>query len=202
MDQGMLSLEWAAAGRPIAGETESGDQCLVQPFDGGVLLGLVDGLGHGRLAAQAAHAAVALIRGLAGQPLDRIVTACHTEIGATRGVVLGLAAFFSAESKLCFAGIGNVDGVLLAPQGAGFERLLLVSRGGVVGKHIPKPRVATLPLAAGAVLVLVSDGIRQSFATELEPQASVHDLADGICAKFARPTDDALVLVARWRGST
>ena len=51
-------IEWAVAGAPIDGETESGDLHAVVQFEGGVLVGAVDGLGHGAEAAVAARAAV------------------------------------------------------------------------------------------------------------------------------------------------
>jgi len=42
---------WGLAAMPLAGESESGDCCVVKAFDKGVLVAVVDALGHGREAA-------------------------------------------------------------------------------------------------------------------------------------------------------
>ena len=56
-------VEWGVAARPIAGEAVSGDLHLVKPFDHGVLLAAVDGVGHGDEATSAARAAVGILEG-------------------------------------------------------------------------------------------------------------------------------------------
>ena len=55
-------LEWGAAGRPMPGEMVSGDQYVVWPLPDGVLLAVVDGLGHGPAAAAAASEAGAILQ--------------------------------------------------------------------------------------------------------------------------------------------
>ena len=51
------ALERGEAGAPLAGETRSGDLAVFAPFDGGALVAVIDGLGHGPAAADAAEAA-------------------------------------------------------------------------------------------------------------------------------------------------
>jgi len=52
---------------PLGGESESGDQQLIQRFTDGVLVAVVDGLGHGAEAADAARIAVQTLREHAGE---------------------------------------------------------------------------------------------------------------------------------------
>ena len=52
-------IEWSVAVRSL--DSESGDQYVVTPRSDGVLVGVVDGLGHGPEAAVAAKNAVGLI---------------------------------------------------------------------------------------------------------------------------------------------
>jgi hypothetical protein len=49
----------------------------VAPFDSGVLLGAVDGLGHGAEAAAAACAAVTLLEAHRSEPVVDLVLRCH-----------------------------------------------------------------------------------------------------------------------------
>src|SRR5260370_31641963 len=51
-------IEWGVAARALPGQTVSGDLHLVKPFFKGVLLAVVDGLGHGDEATVAAQLAV------------------------------------------------------------------------------------------------------------------------------------------------
>src|SRR5205814_9273794 len=54
-------IEWGVASLALPGEAESGDRHLVKPVGTGVLVAVVDGLGHGAEAASAAKAAVAAL---------------------------------------------------------------------------------------------------------------------------------------------
>jgi len=193
-----LPVEWAVAGRPLAGETESGDLHLVEPFPGGVLVGVIDGLGHGPQAARAARDARALIAARPFDPLEVVLQRCHAELRGARGVVVSLAALSVNPSMLRFAGIGNVDGVLLRAVGREVTRQVLTSRGGIVGADMRSPRVESLPLLTGDLLLLATDGIRQGFASGIDASAGVAEIAAQICQDHARQTDDALVLALRW----
>ncbi|MFZ3285209.1 MAG: hypothetical protein WA191_00020, partial [Telluria sp.] len=51
-------LDYACAGRALPGQAVSGDACLVRPFPDGVLLAVIDGLGHGAGAAEASRTAI------------------------------------------------------------------------------------------------------------------------------------------------
>ena len=50
-------IAWGVASRPSPGEVASGDLHLIQPTMDGVLLAVVDGLGHGDAARAAAKSA-------------------------------------------------------------------------------------------------------------------------------------------------
>lgn len=198
-------LEWTVRCRPLGGAMESGDACIIVPTPGGVLAAVVDGLGHGVPAAKAASAATELISTLAGAPLETIFARCHIHLHGTRGVVASLAAFDEESSSVTWAGVGNVEGVMLRRQNDGITRDSLTLRGGVLGGQIPKIRCSSLPILPGDLLILTTDGIRPGFAQGISPYESIlyqsiEEIADGIVARFARSTDDVLVLVSRWRG--
>jgi hypothetical protein len=73
-------------------------------------------------------------------------------------------------------------------------------QGGVVGLHLPALRGVVLPVAPGDTLLLATDGVRSGFASGLRLEEAPQQLADRILARDAKGTDDALVLVARYRG--
>lgn len=190
-------LEWAASGRPIPGEARSGDLHVVAPFPGGVLVGLIDGLGHGPEAAQVASRAAEAIIASAAEPVQSVVEACHDALKGTRGVVLSLASISTAGAALTWIGVGNVEAALF---GAGDQKQRIVTRGGVVGYRLPPLRTNTAAIGRGDVLVFASDGISESFA-EVLPTGTPAQHAARILAEFGKNTDDALVLVASYCGS-
>jgi len=193
---GASSIDTSVAVRLLA--EESGDQCLVAPLRDGVLVAVVDGLGHGPEAAAAARAAVEILRAFAGEPLVALLKRCHERLRSTRGAVLSLAFFESGS--MTWLGVGNVDGVLLRgdPRAGGPARLLV--RGGVVGRRLPALDAAQLRVERGDVLVLATDGVESGFAEALGLTGSTRNIADGILARYGKATDDALVMVARYLG--
>jgi negative regulator of sigma-B (phosphoserine phosphatase) len=191
-------LELAQAGRPLPGEAVSGDAAVALECASGVLLAVCDGLGHGPEAAEASAAALDVLEALPAEtPLPVLFDACHEALLRTRGVALTLAFLDAATGTLSWAGIGNVDAVLLRADGSGKA---LLNRGGVVGYRMPAARVEVLPLQAGDLLVLATDGIASRFPSEIERSASCEEVAQAVLRRCAKDTDDALVLAARWRG--
>ena len=103
-------VEWTVAIRPLG--SESGDQYLVsRTGDGGVLVAVADGLGHGPEAASAARTAIGVLEAGHERDLGARFLRCHERLRDTRGVVLSLGLF--ATGSLTWLGVGNVDGVLL-----------------------------------------------------------------------------------------
>jgi hypothetical protein len=195
-------IEWAVAELVLPGQTESGDRSLVTPTPDGWLVAVVDGLGHGGEAAEAAKAAVRSLERHAHEPIVTLIRTCHRALAGTRGVVMSVAAFDARAETVTWVGVGNVEGVLLRAQSTttlGRESLLL--RGGVVGVHLPALAAAIVPVTRGDELILATDGVQGDFAVRpLDGGDAPQQLADHILERWGTRTDDALVLVARYLG--
>jgi hypothetical protein len=175
----------------------------VQPLPDGVLLAVIDGLGHGEGAAAAARSAAAVLRQRAREPLVPLVQHCHEALRRTSGAVMSLAVFQPGEGVLTWLGVGNVEGIRLrADAGPRPARDAVVQRGGVVGYRLPPLRASVLSVAPGDTLILATDGIRSGFAERLDPSGPPQQIADDIFHRYAKDTDDALVLVARLGATT
>jgi negative regulator of sigma-B (phosphoserine phosphatase) len=194
-------VDWGLAERPRAGGQESGDRHVVRPFASGVLLAVLDGLGHGEPAGAAARLAAAILAEHAEEPVSLLIERCHASLAHTRGVVMSLASVSALDHTMTWLGVGNVEAVLLRQDPAArpaMQQLLL--RPGVVGQKLPILQPVSLRVEAGDTLVLATDGIRSGFTATLAPGRSPRQLADGILAQHGREDDDALVLVARVQG--
>ena len=185
----------------LPGQGESGDQHLVCCHQRGILVAAIDGIGHGEEAANAAKAAVSILKAEVDEPVISLLQRCHEGLRATRGVVLSLASIDQEHGLMTWAGVGNVQGAWMragAQKGSVQEVLLL--RGGVVGSQLPALQAAVLPIGKGDTLVFVTDGIRGDFAAGLSALESPQRAADRILERHCRGNDDALVLVVRLTG--
>jgi serine phosphatase RsbU (regulator of sigma subunit) len=194
-------VQWGEAGSALEGV--SGDMLVVAGFPGGVLVAVLDGLGHGVEAAAASRKASQLLQANAQEPVTVLVERCHEALRGTRGAVMTLASFDGRTSSMTWTGVGNVDAILLrADRDAKPPREALTVRGGVVGYQLPPLRASTLPVFPGDTLILATDGLRSAFTTGVEVPGTPQDVAKSILERFGRGTDDALVAVARYLGAS
>lgn len=196
------SVEWSVAARALQAEAPSGDLAVVHPFPHGTLVAVIDGLGHGAEAAHAAKLAAAeLGRHAADSPIG-LLRRCHKALRGTRGVVMSLASFNTRDDTMTWLGIGNVEAVLVRAQPSHYPlRENVMLRGGVVGHDLPPLQAFVVPVARGDCLTFATDGVRTEFITAVAasgppPARQAPDLL----SRYAKETDDALVLVARYLG--
>lgn len=196
----MSFVDCGVAAQALPGQKESGDCHAIVEFEGGVLVAVIDGLGHGAEAAAAARIAVEVLKQHAQESVITLVSLCHEKLKPTRGVVMSLASFNAMDATVTWLGVGNVEGVLLHRDTYGTMcQEVLPLRGGVVGDQLPSLVASIAPVSRGDTLIFVTDGVRLGFADGLKPD-SAQAAADKVLARFARGTDDALVLVARYTG--
>ena len=194
-------IRWAVAEATRAGQTESGDRYLATATPDGALVAVVDGLGHGAEAADAAKVAVRSLERHAQQPVIPLVRDCHQSLLRTRGAVISVASFSAHDQTMTWLGVGNVEGLLLRARAASPRREALLLRGGVVGVHLPALIAEIVSLTPGDTLILATDGVRSDFSHERLPEPdSPQLLADHILARWGKQDDDALVLVVRYLG--
>jgi negative regulator of sigma-B (phosphoserine phosphatase) len=182
----------------MEGETRSGDVAVFARTAAGGLACLIDGLGHGPEAADAAERCAEVVSANAEAPAADLLDLCHAALLDSRGVVMTVAWFDLERSLLSWAGVGNVDARLVRTGPELREEVALVF-GGVVGYRMPKVRVATMPLGRGDVLVMLTDGIESAISAALTGGGTAQALADRIFSMHGKGTDDALAVVVRYR---
>jgi len=194
-------VHWGVATLALEGQSESGDLHLVQAVKDGVLVAVLDGLGHGEEAAAAARLAVSTLERYADEPPLSLLQRCHVALKGSRGVVMSLARFDAPRGTMTWLGVGNVEGVLHhADWSERSARASLITRGGIVGSEVPAVQAAVIPVTAGDTLVFATDGIGSGFLSDVSAREEPQRLADQILDRYGKGTDDALVLVAKYLG--
>jgi hypothetical protein len=197
----LQALEIGIAGHASPQETLSGDRHVLCEFPGGVLVGLLDGLGHGPGAEEAARLASETLVEHAQESLVSLISRCHERLRPERGVVMSLASFLYGEGMMSWAGVGNVEGILVRGNGTPrVEDETLLVRPGVVGIRVRYLEAEVLAIHPGDTLVLATDGIRTGFAGRVARALPAQKVAEQILLHHSKGTDDALVVVARYRG--
>lgn len=192
-------VDWAAASVVAPGHHESGDQRCVRILDNRTIIAVLDGLGHGPEAAEAARRGVALIQQSSTTDVVTLVRECHDGLRGTRGVVMSVAMVDGLAQTMTWIGVGNVRGHLWSDRSPAPRSLLL--RSGVIGSFLPQLRAAAVPLNEGDTLVFTTDGVGAAIDERLLRGNSLQATAERILARCRTGHDDALVLLARYRGA-
>jgi negative regulator of sigma-B (phosphoserine phosphatase) len=181
-----LTTEYVSV--PREGEQEIGDAAFFRDHGELSLVAVVDGLGHGARAAQAAQAAT---KYLADAPLERglrsVIEGLHDKLRGTRGAAAMILLL--GKGRLTGCGVGNVE---LRGQGA---RVPTVLTPGILGAQLPKLKLFEAPLTDRGRLVLFSDGVSARLAVEDVGSLPAREACRALMDRYRRPGDDATVLV-------
>lgn len=198
---GASIIDWGIAARPYAGQSASGDHFVITPTVSGVLVAVIDGLGHGVEAAAIAQAASATLEMYASEELIPLLKRCHQRLQGKRGAAISIALFNGRDNTLTWSGVGNVEGTLFyASTNANPPRVSLVVGSGIVGYRLPTLQVSQFGVVRGDTLLVTTDGIDYGFAQEIKLHEPPQQIAERILTEYGKQTDDALALAVRYVG--
>ncbi len=201
------SPDTAILSKHLEGETLNGDSWAIYTLEGRKVFLVVDGLGHGHYAAQAAATAIGVAdHAFASDPriaLSTVIQRMHLPMQSTRGAAVLLVSVPHGETQerqiLC-CGIGNISASLCAPDGTCRS---LVSHNGTVGHRMARVQEFAYPWVPGTFLIMHSDGISAKWKLTQYPALLQHTTAVIAAILYrdgARDRDDATVLVTRLHG--
>lgn len=190
------SLEIGVLSEPIRGEEECGDGWGWRSIFGALLLMVVDGLGHGVLAAEAAREAERIFAASRDGSLAAILNDTHDGLRKTRGAAEAIAKIELDKGLLSFAGIGNISASIVSP---GSSRSM-ASHNGTLGMSTERVQEFTCPWNKDSVFIMHSDGLATRW--DLKQYPGIWSKAPSLIAAvlhrdFRRQRDDVTVLVAK-----
>jgi anti-sigma regulatory factor (Ser/Thr protein kinase) len=183
-------------GRPVEGESSSGDGAFFARREADVLLAVADGLGHGDAARLGSQRALEGVIENPWDELDAIFVRANDAARGTRGAVFGLARLASKYS-VDYLIVGDIRGEATR---IGNVQRFLTTAGYLGSARRARHRVHTTAIEADDLVLLCSDGInsRLDLSDErlLVRQAPVV-IAQTVVERYAKAHDDALVAVVR-----
>lgn len=191
------SLLVGSRAMPKPGQDVSGDAWAFQRAGRWQRICLVDGLGHGPLAASASAEAIRVFRSAAeGDSTTDILNQAHLALKTTRGAVMAVMAIDTAAGVACYCGVGNLAGVIFG----GAKNQHLASIEGTVGYAVRSLRPHEVPWTRESTLVLNSDGLTSRWNLARSPGLLARHpalVAAVLHRDFARELDDSTVVVAK-----
>ena len=186
---GVVSL--AMRGEPVCGDGWG----RLATADRSVFM-VVDGLGHGAFAAEAAREAERVLAQSPSLSASQLLRDFHDALRKTRGAAAAIAEISPEKQTLTFAGIGNISAVVIEGQ----TRRGIASHNGTLGHQLHKIQEFTVPWRHNSLLIMHSDGLGSKWDLNHYPGlASRHPsiIAATLYRDFQRERDDVTVMVAR-----
>lgn len=180
------------ATRSISRDLPNGDAFVVKNWNDRTLVGVIDGLGHGPGAHEAATRARNYVESHFDRPLASVFRGTERACKGTRGVVMALARFDWSEETVTVANVGNIAIKVTGPDRSGF-----VLRRGVVGGNAPEPAVVTETWKPQYTMVLHSDGVGTRWSWDevlAREDQSASGTANWLLEEHGKEDDDATVV--------
>jgi len=191
LNEGVGAVCLAKRGEEVSGDAWEADQDSRRS-----LITVIDGLGHGPAAAEAAVKAAETFQKNRGLTPTAILEAVHESLHHTRGVAMAISEVDVEHQAVRFAAVGNITGIILSPAGI----RCMVSHNGILGHNVRKFQEFTYPLREKALLVMHSDGLASRWSLDRYQgiMARHPSLIAGILYRdYRRENDDVTVVVAR-----
>ncbi|MFG1694350.1 SpoIIE family protein phosphatase [Nonomuraea sp. NPDC049309] len=186
----------AGLARPIGEEAVCGDAFAYVESGTTVTAMLCDGLGHGEPAAAASRAAVRVFQQHHDLPAVAVLERIHRALRGTRGGAVAVARLDRAGGVIRYAGLGNVSGWIVHPDG----RQGMISLPGIAGHQRDRLREYDYAVPAHSLLVLHSDGLTDRWDVAAFPGLSARSpavVAAALLRDAGTRRDDATVLAVR-----
>lgn len=178
----------------LEGEIECGDAWAIEFSTEATSVMVVDGLGHGTFAAEAAQTAIGVFREAPLTAPQEFLTRANPRMSKTRGGAVACARI--EGTRLAYAGLGNISGALVHASGSQG----LVSHHGTMGMGQRRAQQFEYSCKPNSLLVMHSDGISARWELKNRPELMARHpavIAGVIYRDHRRERDDATVLVLR-----
>jgi anti-sigma regulatory factor (Ser/Thr protein kinase) len=160
---------------------------------------VVDGLGHGVLAAEAARRAVQIFQQNSQEVPVGILEAIHDGLRSTRGAAAAITQVDLSKKIIHYAGVGNINSAIITSS----TSRRMVSHNGTLGHEIRRLNEFTYDLPDDGGLLMHSDGLGSQWDFRKYPGLLSHhpQIVNSILYRdFHKDRDDVTVLFSTLGG--
>ncbi len=178
--------------RPFNGEFLSGEKVCFIRSDRYILLGVIDGMGHGKKAHAIANEIVLFIKANHSKEVDDILNLMHEKFKNKHGAAVSLMKVWE-DGGYVYIGIGNVSCEIHSLM----TRKSLVSQDGVIGLYMSQNiHIDKGFLDYDDIVIMYSDGLKGSlFKSEFRvPLVGSRELVNTIISQYGKDSDDVSFL--------
>lgn len=158
---------------------------------------VVDGLGHGLPAHDAAAAAIGTFERMHEHSPARVIEDTHAALKPTRGAAVAVLSIDFDYRTIRYCGLGNISATVLHTSRQSF-----VSMNGTAGHTAARLHEFQYALPRDAVIIMHSDGLGTHWDLSAYPGLRMRDaslIAGVLYRDFSRRRDDVTVVVAKVR---
>lgn len=141
---------------PMRHETVCGDGWSIHWDGTRRIVAMLDGLGHGPQASEAAELGLSVVHEHPGLPADALLARMHARMSRTRGGAAAVCCVDTATGQAEFAGAGNIAATVLA----GATSRQLPSHPGIVGSNFRQAPPFRFEVRSGSLLLMHTDGLQ------------------------------------------
>lgn len=184
--------------RAVDGESECGDSWRCAFSNETLSVMVVDGLGHGPLAARAANAAIATFSSAPSDAPASVLLRAHSSLVGGRGAAAACASVHIASGKVRYCGVGNISGRVIAAEASRG----MISHNGILGVQTTRQQEFEYDWPRTGLIIMHSDGLSARFNLADYPGlATRHSalIAAVLYRDHARARDDATIVVIGWK---
>jgi phosphoserine phosphatase RsbX len=184
-----MKLDIAYKSIPMPGQRHNGDAVMVRDEGERNLFAVIDGLGHGTKASEAAQRVVRLLEQVdLSDGIAAIMRFLNESMRGSRGAAATVCVVHEGVIEGC--GIGNVE---IRSRSA---RVPLMLTPGILGRTIRDIRCFRGPFGPGSRVAMFSDGLSARFALMEVDNLPPKPACEALLAHYGRGQDDTTVLVA------
>lgn len=202
-----LLIEWEYVSKEKDGEVLSGDCYNFQESITAYFIFIIDGLGHGEDASKTSKMVVNYLDSynfVNFTTFSVLFESIHALLHGERGVVMS-AAYVNKESHVLeWAGVGNVNGILISSDSNNqVNSTYFINQEGIIGFNLPNIISKKINLTGQEILIIQTDGIEDLFGNlkDIEFLLNNHSLKQVsiiLFDKFRKSSDDGLLWLGKF----
>jgi len=191
-----MGFQYSVKCVPYRDEPQAGDGVYIAEVENGLLVTIIDVLGHGAKAACLAREIEQFLGEVGSTDIDWLMRQVHQFLLGSLGAAMTMVFFDSEKLKGYGLGVGNTLIRQLGDGGRSYQ-----AQAGIVGELLPHLKIFEFDFAGEDTFLFTTDGVKENISQpELEHAngKALEYLTSYFINSFSKPFDDATVIVVRY----